>query len=74
MYKQSYELQYISLNSLKQIGYMYDVLIINEQAGNQFGIPGGAKRFLREAQIFWTMSNIFKLYPTQFFKGGRKFF
>jgi len=52
VYKQSYELQHISLNSLKQIGYMYDVLITNEQARNQFGIPGGAKRFLREAKIF----------------------
>jgi len=30
-----------------------------QQARNQLGTPGGAKRFLRGAQIFWTMSNIF---------------
>ena len=43
------------------------------QARNQLGTPGGAKSFLREAQIFWTMSNTFKLYPTHFSREGEKF-
>ena len=38
------------------------------QASNQLGTPGGAKSFLRGAEIFWTMSNIFKLCPTHFFQ------
>jgi len=42
------------------------------QARNQLGTPGGVKSFLRGAQIFWTMSNIFKLYPTHFSRGGEK--
>jgi len=43
------------------------------QARNQLRTPGGEKGFLRRAQIFWTMSNIFKLYPTHFSKGREKF-
>jgi len=36
------------------------------QARNQLGIPGGAKSFLRGAQIFLTLPNSFKLCPTHF--------
>jgi len=43
------------------------------QARNQLGTPGGAKSFLRVAQIFQTMSNAFKLCPTYFSRGGEKF-
>jgi len=39
------------------------------QARNQLGSPGGAKSFLRGAQIFYTMSNSFKLCPTHFSTG-----
>ena len=35
--------------------------------------PGGAKSFPRGAQIFWTVSNIFKLCTTHFFRGYEKF-
>jgi len=41
-----------------------------EQARNQIGTPGGAKSFPSGAQIFWTMSNIFKLCPTYFSRRG----
>jgi len=44
-----------------------------KQARNQIGTPGGAKSFLRGAQIFGTMSNIFKLCPTHFTRGGENF-
>jgi len=43
-------------------GSMQDVLV--HQARNQFGTPGGAKSFLRGAQISWIMSNNFKRCPT----------
>jgi len=43
------------------------------QASNQLGTPGGAKSFLRGAQTFWTMSKIFKLYPTHFSREGENF-
>jgi len=43
------------------------------QAHNQLGTPGRAKRFLRGAQIFWTMSNNFELCPTHFSRGREKF-
>jgi len=43
------------------------------QARNQFATPGGAKSFLRRAQIFWTMSNSFKLYPAHFSRRDEKF-
>jgi len=33
----------------------------------------GGQSFLRVAQIFQTMSNTFKLYPTYFSSGGKKF-
>jgi len=36
------------------------------QALNQLGSPGGTKSFPRGAQMFLTMSNIFKLCPTHF--------
>jgi len=39
---------------------------------NQLGTPGGAKSFLRGAQNFQTMSNSFKLCPTQFSRGDKK--
>jgi len=42
------------------------------QARNQLGTPGGAKSFPKGAQIFWNMSNSFKIYPTNFSKGGKK--
>jgi len=44
------------------------------QARNQLGTPGRAKSFLRGAQIFWTMSNSFKRFPTHFSRGGEKKF
>jgi len=40
------------------------------QARNQLGIPGGTKNILRGAQIFWRVSNNFKLCPAHFSKGG----
>jgi len=43
------------------------------QALNQLGTPGGAKRFLRGAQHFWTGSNSFKLCPTHFSRRGKNF-
>jgi len=42
------------------------------QARNQLGTPGGAKSCPRGAQIFWTLSNTFKLCPTHFSSGGVK--
>jgi len=42
------------------------------QARNQLGTPGGAKSFLRGAQIFLTMCNNFKLHPTHFSRQGEK--
>ena len=44
------------------------------QARNQLGTPGGAKSFLRGAQIFWTMPNTFKRCKTHFSWGGMKIF
>jgi len=44
-----------------------------KQAGYQLGTPGGAKSFLSGAQMFQTLSNSFKLCPTHFSKGRRKF-
>jgi len=38
---------------------------MHDQARNQLGTPGGAKSFLRGAQIFQAMSNTF-------FEGGEK--
>ena len=43
------------------------------QARNQLCTPGGAKCFLRGAKNFWTMANIFKLYPTHFSRGANFF-
>ena len=48
-------------------------IAVLHQARNQLGTPGGAKSFLRGAQIFWTMFNSFKLCPTHFSRGGEKF-
>ena len=42
------------------------------QGSNQLGTPGGVKSFPRGAQMFSTMSNIFKLCPTHFSRGGEK--
>ena len=42
------------------------------QARNQLGTPGGAESFPRGSQIFWTMSNIFKLCRTHFSRGGEQ--
>ena len=44
-----------------------------KQARNQLGTPGGAKSFPRGAKSFWTMSNVFKLCPKHFSRGGEKF-
>jgi len=44
------------------------------QARNQLGTAGGAKSFLRGGQIFWTMSNSFKLCPPHFSMERRKIF
>jgi len=41
---------------------------VSAQARNQLGTPGGAKSVLRAAQIYKTMSNTFKQYPTYFFQ------
>jgi len=38
----------------------------NSQTRNQLGTPGGTKRFLREAQNFYTISNSFRQCPTHF--------
>jgi len=43
------------------------------QARSQLGSPGGAKSFLRWAQMFWTMSNSFKPCPTDLSMGAKKF-
>jgi len=43
------------------------------QARNQLGSPGGAKSFLRGAQIFRTMSNNFNRCPIHFTRKGKKF-
>jgi len=43
------------------------------RAGNQLRTRGGAKSFLRGAQIFWTVSNSFKLCPRHFTRGGEHF-
>jgi len=37
---------------------------------NQLETPGGAKSFLRGAQIFLTVSNSFKLYAAHFSREG----
>ena len=49
------------------------LVLSSRQARNQLWTPGGAKSFLRGAKIFGTMSNIFKLRPTHFSKGDKKF-
>ena len=46
----------------------------HQQARNQLGTPGGTKNFPRGANIFWTMSSIFKLCPTHFSRGEAKLF
>jgi len=43
------------------------------QARNQLGTLGGAKSFLRGAQIFETMSTSFKICPTHFSRKGKNF-
>ena len=45
----------------------------SSQVRNQLRTPGGAKSFLRGAQIFWTVSNSFKLCPTNFSREGEYF-
>ena len=50
-----------------------ELLHLLQQARNQLGAPGGAKWFPRGAEIFWTMSNIFKLCPTHFSRGAKIF-
>jgi len=42
------------------------------QARNQLGTPGGAKEFSERGQMFSTVSNILKLCPTHFCRGGEK--
>jgi len=54
---------------LKKSVFCHEICCL--QARNQLAVPGGAKSFLRGAQIFWTMSNILKL-PNTFFQRGRK--
>ena len=56
------------------IGWSRKCSIGSHQARNQLGTLRGAKSFLRGAQIFWTMSNSFKIYPTNFSRGGAKIF
>jgi len=46
---------------------------MSHQARNQLGTPGRAMSFLRGPRFFWTMSSSFKLCPTHFSRGGRKF-
>ena len=43
------------------------------QARNRLGTPVRVMSFPKEAQIFWNMSNIFKLWPTHFSRGSEKF-
>ena len=45
---------------------------MSNQARNQLGTLGVAKRFLRGTQIFHTMSNSFQLCSTDFSRGGEK--
>jgi len=45
-----------------------------KQDRNQLGTPGVAKSFLRGAEIFLTLSNIFKLCPIDFSRVGEKIF
>jgi len=45
-----------------------------QQDRKQLGTPGRAKSFLRGAQMFWTMSNGFKICSAHFSRGGKKFF
>jgi len=47
----------------------YETIDCSTQARNHLWTPGGAKSFPRGAQIFWTMSKIFKLRPTHFCRG-----
>jgi len=47
-------------------------MMMDNQARNQLGSPGGAKSFLRGALIFYTRSNSLKLCPTHFSRGGEK--
>ena len=47
--------------------------LLDFQARNQLGTPGGAKSFPRGGQFFWTMSNSFKTCPTHFSCGGENF-
>jgi len=56
----------VFLWSIKAVGFPDTLTISRNQARNQLGTPGGA-------QIFSTMSNSFKLYPTHFSMGGEKF-
>jgi len=53
---------------------LWHVFLCRGQARNKLGTPEGAKKFVRGAQIFWTMSNSFKLYATHFSRGWRKIF
>jgi len=48
-------------------------VVVETQARNQLMTPGGAKSFLKGAQIFLTVSNSFRLCPTLFSRGGEKF-
>jgi len=65
----------VSCKSKVLLRFFFPLLVKGiKQARNQLGTPGGAKSFPRGAQIFWTTSNIFKLCPTHFTRGGEKFF
>jgi len=56
----------VFLWSIKAVGFPDTLTISRNQARNQLGTPGGA-------QIFSTMSNSFKLYPTHFSMGEKSF-
>ena len=61
------------LNNVHILLHALTIIYVTFQARSQLGTPGGAKSFLRGAQIFWTMSNSFKLYPTHFSGGAKNF-
>jgi len=49
--------------------FAYDTSDGHRQARNQLGTPGGAKSFLRGAQIFWTMPTVLN-HVQHIFPGG----
>jgi len=53
--------------------FCFAVLSGRDQARDQLATLGATKSFLRGAQFFETISNIFKTRPTHFSRGTKKF-